>query len=91
MMMRETPATTLSPQDLKERGYWKAYQTAFAEALSATSTEEAPWFVVPANHKWYRNLVVADCLVHAPEDMDPRPPKVHGNDWKKIRKEISAT
>jgi PPK2 family polyphosphate:nucleotide phosphotransferase len=78
-----------SPQDVKERGYWKAYRQAFEEALSATSTEEAPWFVVPANHKWYRNLVVADRLVHALEDMDPRPPKIHGMDWKKLRREVS--
>ncbi|HLX63026.1 MAG TPA: polyphosphate kinase 2 family protein [Planctomycetota bacterium] len=80
-----------SAQDLKERGYWKAYRKAFEEALSATSTEESPWFVVPANHKWYRNLVVADCLVAALEDMNPRPPKAHGIDWKKLREEVSAS
>ena len=80
-----------SPQDLKERGYWKAYQKAFEEALSATSTKEAPWFVVPANHKWYRNLVVADVLVQAIEDMDPRPPKIRGIDWKKLRREVSES
>jgi PPK2 family polyphosphate:nucleotide phosphotransferase len=80
-----------SPQDRKERGYWKAYHKAFEEAISATSTEEAPWFIVPANHKWYRNLVVADCLVQAFEDMDPRPPKIHGMHWKKIRREILET
>jgi len=80
-----------SPQDLKERGFWKAYQKAFEDMLSATSTEEAPWFVVPANHKWYRNLVVADRLVHALEDMDPQPPKLHGIDWKKLRQEVSET
>ncbi len=78
-------------QDLKERRHWKAYQKAYEEALSATSTEEAPWFVVPANHKWYRNLVVADRLVHALEDMDPRPPKFHGMDWKKLRRNVSET
>jgi PPK2 family polyphosphate:nucleotide phosphotransferase len=80
-----------SPQDLKERGYWKAYQKAFEEALSATSTEEAPWFVVPANHKWYRNLVVADCLVQTLEEMDPHPPNVDALDWKKLRQEVSET
>jgi PPK2 family polyphosphate:nucleotide phosphotransferase len=79
------------PQDLKERGYWKAYQKAYEEALSATSTEDAPWFVVPADHKWYRNLVVADRLVHALEDMDPRPPKFPGIDWKKLRREVSKS
>ena len=80
-----------SPQDLKEREYWKAYQAAFEEALSATSSEEAPWFIVPANHKWYRNLVVAERLVQALEEMDPRPPKVEGMDWKQIRREMSES
>jgi len=78
-----------SQQDLKERGYWKDYQKAFEEVLSGTSTEEAPWFVVPADHKWYRNLIVADQLVEALEEMDPHPPKIHGIDWKKVRRDLS--
>jgi PPK2 family polyphosphate:nucleotide phosphotransferase len=77
-----------SPQDPKERRYWSAYRKAFEEALSATSTKEAPWFVVPADHKWYRNLVVADCLVRALEDMNPRPPRVRDVDWKKLRRDM---
>jgi PPK2 family polyphosphate:nucleotide phosphotransferase len=80
-----------SQQDIKERVYWKAYQKAFEAALSATSTEEAPWFVVPANHKWYRNLVVADCIVQTLEDMDPHSPKVDGMDWKALRQAVSET
>jgi len=78
-------------QDLEERERWKAYQKAFADALSATSTKEAPWFVVPSNHKWYRNLVVADRLVHTLEEMDPRPPKFDGPDWKTLRRKVSAS
>lgn len=77
-----------SPQDPKERSHWKGYQKAFEEALSATSTREAPWYVVPADHKWYRNLVVADVLVRALEDMDPRPPRIRGLDWKKLRRDV---
>jgi polyphosphate kinase 2 (PPK2 family) len=77
-----------SAQDLKERRHWKAYEKAFEEALSATSTKEAPWFVVPADHKWYRNLVVADHLVRALEDMDPRPPRLRGLEWKKLRRDL---
>jgi polyphosphate kinase 2 (PPK2 family) len=77
-----------SPQDLKERGYWDVYQKAFEDALSATSSEDAPWFVVPANHKWYRNLVVAENLVHALKDMDPQLPKVQDMDWKKLRHDV---
>ena len=56
-----------------------------------TSTEEAPWFIVPANYKWYRNLVVADHLVRALEDMDPRPPTIRGIDWEKLRREVSES
>jgi PPK2 family polyphosphate:nucleotide phosphotransferase len=77
-----------SAQDPKERSYWKGYQKAFEEALSATSTRDAPWYVVPADHKWYRNLVVADVLVRALEDMDPRPPRILGLDWKKLRRDV---
>ena len=77
-----------SSQDLEERGYWKAYQAAFEKALPATSTSEAPWFVVPANHKWHRNLVVAGHLVRALEQMDPRPPTPVGLDWKKLRRKL---
>jgi PPK2 family polyphosphate:nucleotide phosphotransferase len=81
----------VSPQDLTERGYWKEYNEAFEEALSATSTAAAPWYVVPANHKWYRNLVVADRLVHALEEMDPRPSPPHGVDWTKLRRDVTAS
>jgi PPK2 family polyphosphate:nucleotide phosphotransferase len=80
-----------SPQDLAERGHWKAYHKAFEEALSATSTEEAPWFIVPANHKWYRNLIVADRLVQTLQEMDPRPPKIDGVDWKKLSQDVSES
>ena len=80
-----------SPEDPKERAFWKAYRRAFEQALSATSTNAAPWFVVPSNHKWYRDLVVADRLVHALEDMDPRPPTVHAADWEKLRREVSES
>ena len=53
--------------------------------------EEAPWCVVPANYDWSCNLVVADCLVHAREGRDPRPPKIHGLDWKTLCRAVSQT
>jgi PPK2 family polyphosphate:nucleotide phosphotransferase len=49
--------------DVEERKLWPAYMEAYAESLARTSTEWAPWYVVPANHKWYRNLVVASVIV----------------------------
>jgi PPK2 family polyphosphate:nucleotide phosphotransferase len=48
-----------SLSDLKERGFWKDYQKAYEEALSATSTEYAPWFVIPADDKWFARLAIA--------------------------------
>ena len=57
-------AWKLSVADWVERKYWDAYQEAYEEALSKCSTDEAPWYIVPANNKWYRNLLVARTLVH---------------------------
>jgi len=51
-----------SPGDLEERQYWDAYQQAFEDMLSLTSTDLAPWYVVPSDRKWYRNLVVASVI-----------------------------
>jgi PPK2 family polyphosphate:nucleotide phosphotransferase len=54
----------LSASDWSERKYWDAYQKAYEDVLSKCSTDEAPWYIVPANHKWYRNLAIAHTLVH---------------------------
>ena len=51
--------------DVLERERWPAYLRAYEEALSKTSTSWAPWYIVPSNHKWYRDLVVSDRIVHA--------------------------
>lgn len=63
--------------DLRERARWNLYQAAYEDILEKTSTREAPWFVVPADRKWHRNLIVAGVLVAAMEKMDlkyPEPP-----------------
>ncbi|MEM8784391.1 MAG: polyphosphate kinase 2 family protein [Pseudomonadota bacterium] len=54
-----------SPSDLGERRHWDAYQHAFAEALSHTSTEWAPWYVMPADHKWVMRYLVSEIVVEA--------------------------
>ncbi len=59
----QTKAWKLSSADWAEREYWDAYQEAYGEALARCSTEEAPWYIVPANHKWYRDVLVARTLV----------------------------
>ena len=63
------------PRDLPERERWKAYQEAYGEAIGRTSTADAPWYVVPADRKWYRDLVVASLLVETLKGLDLAPPK----------------
>jgi PPK2 family polyphosphate:nucleotide phosphotransferase len=63
-----------SPSDIRERNYWDDYQQAFDAMLSATSTPWAPWYVVPADHKWFGRLATAAVLVMALEEIDPRYP-----------------
>jgi PPK2 family polyphosphate:nucleotide phosphotransferase len=60
--------------DLEDRKLWEDFAQAYEDALSRTSTEHAPWYVVPADRKWYRNLVVASILIQTLEVMDPRFP-----------------
>ena len=60
--------------DLDHRRRWDDYMTAYAEAISETSTAVAPWFIVPSNHKWYRNLVVAEAVTAAVRALDPTYP-----------------
>jgi PPK2 family polyphosphate:nucleotide phosphotransferase len=60
----KTKAWKLSAADWAERKYWDAYQEAYEDALSKCSTNEAPWYIVPANKKWSRDLLVARTLVH---------------------------
>jgi PPK2 family polyphosphate:nucleotide phosphotransferase len=64
-----------NPGDLEDRKRWDDYQEAFAAAISETSTDYAPWYVVPANRKWYRNLVVSSILIHTLERLDPQYPR----------------
>ena len=64
-----------SPDDLREREYWDAYIEAFEEVLTKCSTDYAPWYVIPANRKWFRNLAVAQILVETLEGMKLQYPK----------------
>jgi PPK2 family polyphosphate:nucleotide phosphotransferase len=65
-----------SPADVRERKRWDDYQKAFSEMLSATSTEWAPWYVVPADRKWFARICAAAILAHTLIDIDPRYPTV---------------
>ena len=64
-----------SASDLKERARWAAYQEAYERAIAETATPEAPWFVVPADHKWFARLVVVEAMIEAIEDLSLQPPQ----------------
>ena len=53
----------LNPEDWKERAYWNAYTEAYEDAIGKCSSKTAPWYVVPSDHKWFRNLAIAEALV----------------------------
>ena len=64
-----------NPGDLAERKLWSEYEKAYEAAIFETSTDDAPWYVVPANRKWYRNLVVATVVVEALRRLKMQHPK----------------
>jgi PPK2 family polyphosphate:nucleotide phosphotransferase len=63
-----------SSHDLEERGYWDAYQHAFSEMFTHTSTEWAPWYVIPADRKWFARVAAAAVIANALIEIDPRYP-----------------
>ena len=65
-----------SAADVREREHWDDYQKAFSEMLSNTSTEWAPWYVIPADRKWFARFGAAAVLVHTLMELDPRFPAV---------------
>jgi PPK2 family polyphosphate:nucleotide phosphotransferase len=75
-----------SSADAVERGYWDDYMHAYEEAIRATAAPHAPWFVVPADNKWFTRLVVADAIVEALDRLELEYPKVD----KAKRKELAA-
>jgi PPK2 family polyphosphate:nucleotide phosphotransferase len=67
------------PDDLRERERWDEHQAAFEDAVNATSTDDAPWYIVPANSKWYRDAIVTRVIVERLREMNPRyPPPIEG-------------
>ncbi|MET7418891.1 polyphosphate kinase 2 family protein [Dactylosporangium sp. NPDC005555] len=65
-----------SEADIRERGYWRDYQRAYADMLTHTSTEHAPWHVIPADHKWFSRIAAAAVIVNALDGIDPQYPVV---------------
>lgn len=65
-----------SGSDYEERQYWDGYMEAFEEAINQTATKDCPWYVVPADHKWYLRYVVSEIILSTLKDMDPQYPTV---------------
>lgn len=83
LLEREKEAETawkLNPKDWMERDHWDEYTEAYEEAISRTAARHAPWIIVPANAKWYRNLVIAESIVDALRD--------HKKNWENRLKEM---
>jgi PPK2 family polyphosphate:nucleotide phosphotransferase len=82
-----------SAADAAERGRWDDYQKAFSEMLSATSTRWAPWYVIPADRKWFARVCAAAVLVHTLVEIDPRYPVVSEDrrqQLQAVRRELEA-
>jgi len=73
-----------SPTDAKERAHWDAYMDAYEDMIRNTSTEEAPWYVVPADNKWFTRLVVAGAVIDGLASLDLHYPKVGPEQLKEL-------
>ncbi|MHB1594475.1 MAG: polyphosphate kinase 2 family protein [Streptosporangiaceae bacterium] len=82
-----------SSADARERQYWDDYQKAIAQMLSATSTRWAPWYVIPADHKWFARICASAVLGHTLIGLDPQFPQVSGaerQELQTVKKELEA-
>ncbi len=82
-----------SAGDVRERGHWDDYMKAYTEAIAATSTKEAPWYVIPADKKWFTRLAVSEVIVQKLESMDLHYPAVteeHKKDLAEAKKMLEA-
>lgn len=93
LLEREQSAQTawkLNPNDWRERDYWDEYTKAYEDAISKTAAPHAPWIVVPANAKWYRNLVIAQSIVETLRRHRPGWKKALDDMGRKRRAELAA-
>ena len=82
-----------SPHDIAERAYWDDCMAAFEEMIRETSTDYAPWYVIPADHKHIAWVIVSAAIVEAIEALKPNFPKISGEaleDLKKAEKSLHA-
>jgi PPK2 family polyphosphate:nucleotide phosphotransferase len=71
----DTKQWKYNPADVDERALWPQYRKAYEAALEKCSTESAPWYIVPSDHKWYRNFAVANLMLEAFQGLDPQWPR----------------
>src|SRR5262249_39440262 len=64
----------ISESDYSERELWPQYVEAYEDAMALTSTKHAPWYIIPANHKWFRNLAVSQIIADTMDEMGLKPP-----------------
>lgn len=74
-----------SQADINERAHWNNYQTAYQEAITATSKKSAPWFVIPADKKWFARLAVSEIIVEYMKDLKPEFPRLSKEQLKKLK------
>ncbi len=74
-----------SSADIKEREFWDNYQKSYAEAISATSTKHAPWYVVPSDKKWFSRIIVSDVIVAEMEKLNLQYPKLSDDQMKGLK------
>lgn len=90
----ETKWWKYNPADLDDRARWREYMAAYEDALARCSTPAAPWYVVPADKKWYRDWAVTRILIETLEQMDPRYPAPHfdvGQELARTKKTIAKS
>jgi PPK2 family polyphosphate:nucleotide phosphotransferase len=73
-----------SASDVKERGFWDDYQMAYSEAIENTSTKNAPWYIVPADKKWFTRIAVSEIIIEKLESLDLHYPKVSEEHCKNL-------
>lgn len=74
----------LSAADWKERALWKEYDAAYEDCINETATPESPWYVLPADNKWYTRYLMSEILLHTLEEMNPQFPPLDPNEAAKL-------
>lgn len=75
-----------SEADIKERAYWNDYQKAYEKAINATATSNCPWYVIPADKKWFARFLISEIIVQTLKDIDPKYPSLSEEEKKSLNK-----